>query len=172
MRSYASAGAPSRSPGTSEELASCASHETIYRRLRRDKKVDGKLWRFTRIMSNQVRKRYRGQDSRGVLPGKKHISQRPPEVLARQHLGHWEGDTVMGADQRHCVLTFVERKSGLVQMRKLNARNKRQVNRAARKIIGQNPSMFQTLTLDNGTEFHDYGELEMRFPVKIYFETP
>jgi len=31
---------------------------------------------------------------------------------------------------------------------------------------------FKTLTLDNGTEFHDYAVLEQRFPVKIYFATP
>jgi IS30 family transposase len=29
----------------------------------------------------------------------------------------------------------------------------------------------QTLTLDNGTEFHDYAVLEQRFPVRVYFAT-
>lgn len=31
---------------------------------------------------------------------------------------------------------------------------------------------FHTLTLDNGTEFHDYKKLEERFPVTCYFATP
>lgn len=88
------------------------SHETIYRRIRWDKLAGGNLWRHTRIMSNQRRKRYRGADSRGVLPGKKHISERPEEVESRQRTGHWVGDTVMGSDLRHCVLTLVECKTG------------------------------------------------------------
>lgn len=35
------------------------SHETIYRRIRWDKKIGGSLWRHTRIMSKYGRKRYR-----------------------------------------------------------------------------------------------------------------
>ena len=88
------------------------SHETIYRRIRWDKKTGGDLWRHTRIMSKFGRKRYRSHDSRGVLPGKRPIAERPAEVERRQHIGHWEGDTVMGSDMRHCVLTLVERKTG------------------------------------------------------------
>ena len=43
------------------------SHETIYRRIRWDKRAGGDLWRHTRIMSKFGRKRYRSHDSRGVL---------------------------------------------------------------------------------------------------------
>ena len=82
------------------------STETIYRRIRWDKKAGGSLWRHTRIMSKFGRKRYGRQDSRGVLPGKRHITERPSEVEGRRHVGHWEGDTVMGSDMRHCVLTL------------------------------------------------------------------
>lgn len=70
------------------------SHETIYRRIRSDKKAGGSLWRHTRIMSKFARKRYRGHDSRGGLPGKRPIADRPPEAEARRRIGHWEGDTV------------------------------------------------------------------------------
>ena len=44
------------------------SHETIYRRIRWDKRAGGDLWRHTRIMSKFGRKRYLSIDSRGVLP--------------------------------------------------------------------------------------------------------
>ena len=88
------------------------SHETIYRRIRWDKRAGGDLWRHTRIISKFGRKRYRSVDSRGVLPGKRAIAERPAEVELRQTVGHWEGDTVMGSDKRHCILTLVERKTG------------------------------------------------------------
>jgi len=148
------------------------SHETIYRRIRWDKKVGGDLWRHTRIMSKFGRKRYRSHDSRGVLPGKRGIAERPLEVEQRQRIGHWEGDTVMGSDLRHCVLTLVERKTGFAIIKKLTARNTEQVTRAATRAIRRHCRKFKTLTLDNGTEFHNYAVLERRFPVKVYFATP
>ena len=148
------------------------SHETIYRRIRWDKRAGGDLWRHTRIISKFGRKRYRSIDSRGVLPGKRPITERPPAVALRQTIGHWEGDTVMGRDMRHCVLTLVERKTGYAILKKLQARNARQVTRAATRAIRHHGRRFRTLTLDNGTEFHDYATLEKRFPVKIYFATP
>jgi len=148
------------------------SHETIYRHIRWDKKVGGDLWRYTRIMSKFARKRYRSHDSRGVLPGKRPIGDRPAEVQTRRRIGHWEGDTVMGSDMRHCVLTLVERKTGYAIIKKLKARNKDEVTRAATRAIRSHCRRFKTLTLDNGTEFHDYAVLEKRFPVKVYFATP
>jgi transposase, IS30 family len=148
------------------------SHETIYRRIRWDKRVGGDLWRHARIMSKFGRKRYRSHDSRGVLPGKRSIAERPPEVAQRQQVGHWEGDTVMGRDLRHCVLTLVERKSGFAIIKKLTARTKHEVTRAATRALRRHSHNFKTLTLDNGTEFHDYAILEQRFPVKVYFATP
>ncbi len=147
------------------------SHETIYRRIRWDKKAGGDLWRH-RIMSKFGRKRYRSHDSRGVLPGKRPIGDRPVEVESRLQVGHWEGDTVMGRDLRHCVLTLVERKTGYAIIKKLCARNKDEVTRAATRAIRHHCQKFKTLTLDNGTEFHDYALLEQRFPVTVYFATP
>jgi transposase, IS30 family len=148
------------------------SHETIYRRIRWDKKVGGDLWRHTRIMSKFGRKRYRSHDSRGVLPGKRAIAERPQEAEHRQCIGHWEGDTVMGSDMRHCVLTLVERKTGFAIIKKLRARNTDEVTRAATRAIRRHCRNFKTLTLDNGTEFHNYAVLEQRFPLKVYFATP
>src|SRR5437764_3414097 len=55
------------------------SHETIYRRIRWDKRSGRDLWRHTRIMSKFGRKRYRSVDSRGVLPGKRPIGERPAD---------------------------------------------------------------------------------------------
>lgn len=149
------------------------STETIYRRIRWDKKTGGDLWKSTRIMSKFARKRYGRHDSRGVMPGKRHIGERPPEVDQRLKLGHWEGDTVMGCDLRHCVLTLVERKTGFAIIKKLETRSTAEVTRAATLAIAEHCSRFETLTLDNGTEFHAYGKLEERFPtMKIYFATP
>lgn len=148
------------------------SHETIYRYLRWDKRTDGDLWRHTRIMSKFGRKRYGRKDSRGVQPGKRPIGDRPVEVEGRKSVGHWEGDTVIGSDLHHCILTLVERKTGYVIIKKLKARTTHEVTKAATRAIRRHCKNFKTITFDNGTEFHHYAELEHRFPVKCYFATP
>jgi transposase, IS30 family len=148
------------------------SYETIYRRIRLERKRGGLLWKSLRIMKKFARKRYGSKDSRGVLPGKRHISERPAEVELRRIIGHWEGDTVMGSDMRHCILTLVERVTGYVIIMKLKARTKDEVTRAATRAIRRHQRKFKTITFDNGTEFHDYKVLEERFTLKCYFATP
>lgn len=146
------------------------SHETIYRHILWDKKMGGSLFKSMRIMSKKFRKRYNSRDSRGVLTGKRHISERHPAIERRLQCGHWEGDTVIGRDKHHSILTFLERKTGFAVIKKLRSRTTEQVTRAASEAMSEHA--FHTLTLDNGTEFHDYKKLEERFPVTCYFATP
>ncbi len=146
------------------------SHETIYKYILHDKKNGGTLFTYLRIIPKVRKKRYNSKDSRGILPGKRHISTRPYEVETRKVLGHWEGDTVMGSDLHHCILTLVERKSGLVIIKKMNSRTAAEVIRAAVMAIKEHEAHFKTLTLDNGTEFQrirDQRATPLAFAVSI-----
>jgi IS30 family transposase len=154
------------------ELKRTMSYETIYRRIRIDRKQGGGLWTHMRHMSKAFRKRKGSPATRGRLVGKRHISERPAAVELRQEVGHCEGDTVMGADQRHCVLTLVERVTGYVQIKKLTARTKEQAAAALAKCVIKLHEVIKTITLDNGTEFHDYEKVEKQFGVPFYFATP
>ena len=136
------------------------SHETIYKHILYDKKQGGSLYTHLRIMPKIRRKRYNTRDSRGRLSGKRSIQERPNEVEARKILGHWEGDTVVGRDRHHCIVTLVERKSGLVIIKKITARTSEQVKDVVIEAIRENPGMFKTITFDNGTEFHGYKDIE------------
>jgi IS30 family transposase len=148
------------------------SHQTIYKRIRLDRAQGGEAYRELRIVPKARRKHRNSADSRGVLRGKRHISERPASVENREQLGHWEGDTVVGRDRHHCVLTLVERSSGLAIIKKLESRTAAEVNRAAAEAIKEHEGHFETLTFDNGTEFHGYKDLEQRFGVRCYFATP
>lgn len=148
------------------------SKETIYRYIRRDRRAGGQLWRQLRIMSKFGRKRRGSPATRGRLVGKRHISERPEAVQRRRRIGHWEGDTVMGADLRHCVLTLVERKTGYLVMKKLSARTKEQAAAALSQAVFELGRLVRTITLDNGTEFHDYMSVERLHRVRFYFATP
>lgn len=149
------------------------SHETIYRAIRRDKKLGGSLYTYMRILPKLFRKSYGGRDYRGMLSGKRHISTRPAEVEAKLIRGHWEADTVIGSDKHHCILTLVERVSKLVIIMKLAHRTVEETNAALVQVIAKQPKRFKTITFDNGTEFHGYAVIEQLFPATTcYFATP
>lgn len=147
---------------------------TIYRWIRRDKTRGGQLWEHTRRLSHRYRKGYRVADSRGRMRGKVPLSQRPAAVNERREFGHWEGDTVMGRDGRHCILTLVERKTRLLKMFKLRARTVEEVNAALSRLLRTKWARrhIKSLTLDNGTEFHGFAELQKKYGVQFYFAQP
>lgn len=147
------------------------SHETIYQRIWADKRRGGTLFRRLR-QRPKYRKRYGTNEKRGRLSGKRHISERPPSADHRQELGHWEMDTVIGSATNHCILTLVERLTGCLLIAKLPARKADEVNRCLLQIITEQPHLFRTITVDNGTEFHAYQQIERATAVLFYFATP
>lgn len=148
------------------------SHESIYQYIKRNKLAGGNLFRHCRILPKKGRKRRGSVESRGILRGKRHITERPPEAENRTTLGHLEGDTVVGKDLRHSLLTLVDRKSGYAWIKKLKARNTAETNKALREVLKEHGQVIKTITFDNGTEFHGYAEIEKEFPVETYFANP
>ena len=111
-------------------------------------------------------------DSRGWLAGKRLIGERPAEVETRSHVGHWEADTVAGSGAKDCVVTLVERKSGLVLIGKLADRTAKGLSRRAISLITRHAARVETVPADNGTEFHDYQRIERHTGVVFYFDRP
>lgn len=147
------------------------SHETIYRWLWADKRDGGHLWRHLRGARKQRRKRYGSYDSRGRLAGKKRIEQRPAVVANRRRIGDWEIDTVHGRGKA-CVVTVVERKTGLVKIGPIGRATKELTLARTVKLLWAERSRVKTITADNGTEFHNYRELESILGTRVYFATP
>jgi len=148
------------------------SHETIYRYIWADKKKGGSVYMDLRGARKKRWKRYRRNDSRGRLPGKRPISERPAVTEERSRIGDLEGDTVIGAHDRHCVLTLVDRKSGYTLIGKLPSRTTEETNRRAIFLLERAARRTWTLTLDNGTEFHGYKAIEKATGATTYFATP
>lgn len=148
------------------------SHETIYRHVWQDKRDGGLLYTHLRGAPKRRRKRYGSYDSRGRLADKRRISERPSVVETRKRTGHWEIDTVMGTGSLDCIVSLVERKTGLVLIGKLADRTTASLNRRVCRLIKQHNGAFKTITADNGTEFHDYKRIEGRTAVTFYFATP
>jgi IS30 family transposase len=147
------------------------SHETIYRHVWRDKRAGGLLYTHLRGARKRRRKRYGAYDSRGRLAGKRLISERPAEVETRERVGHWEADTVAGAGTKDCVVTLVERKTGLVLIGKLADRTAGGLSRRLTRLI-RGAGRVETVTADNGTEFRDYERIERLTGATFYFARP
>ncbi len=148
------------------------SHETIYRHIRRDKRKGGQLFRLLRQPA-RWRKRYGGGfEKRGRLTGKRHISERPAAVERREEIGHWEMDTVVGNEGRDCVVSLVERVTGCVLIGKLRSRTVAATNGRVMQLIRSHRHLFKTITVDNGTEFHGYRDIERATGTSFYFATP
>jgi len=149
------------------------SHETIYRYIWANKHAGGTLYQHLRGARKQRRKRYGRYDSRGRLAGKRPITTRPLAAETRAEIGHWEADTVLGAGQAGaCVLSMVERKTGYLLLGQLRQRISAAVNARAQQLITAQPHRVRTITVDNGTEFHEYAALEQATGTAFYFATP
>ena len=123
------------------------SHETIYLHVWADKRRGGTLYEHLRGATKLRRKRHGTYDSRGRLAGKRPIEVRPAAADNRSRVGHWEADTMLG-DGKPCVVTLVERKTGYVQIGKLNARTTQQLSRRTIQLIQRQPRPVRTVTAD------------------------
>ena len=147
------------------------SYESIYRFIRKDRSRGGTLFRLLRQPA-KWRKRHPGAEKRGRLAGKRHISERPAVVDQRQEIGHWEMDTIVSPLDRHCAVTLVERVTGCVLIGKLRSRTAAATTRRVIQLIRAHRHLFKTITVDNGTEFHGYRDIERATGTTVYFATP
>ena len=73
---------------------------------------------------------------------------------------------------RPCILSLVERKTGYVVIGQFRAPTTAAVNRRATELIRAQWHPVRTITVDNGTEFHDYPAIERATGTRFYFATP
>lgn len=91
------------------------------------------------------------------------IDRRPLFIDERKAFGHWEFDSVIGnaKGQRQSILTLTERKTRYEIIFRAAAKTSAATVAALNKIIRQFPKgTFQTITVDNGSEFQDCHGME------------
>jgi IS30 family transposase len=148
------------------------SHETIYQKVYADKAQGGHLWRSLRCQKKR-RKRYAsGQDRRGQIPDRRSIAERPEAIERRARIGHWEGDTVIGAAHQHAIVTLVERKSGFAVATKVDRKTAEQVSAAIIERLKPMAARVKTITYDNGKEFAAHKAIDQSLGSTAYFADP
>ena len=118
------------------------------------------------------------------VPAEKSIDFRPKEANERTEYGHWEGDLVVGKNNKgSALLTFTERLSREEIIIKIPGKKAEYVIEAMdnleKKYKKEFYSKFKTITFDNGGEFRKWKELETscdkrkKTPrLKIYYAHP
>ncbi len=151
------------------------SHETIYQSLfvQGRGELRRELHRCLRTGRAQRRPRSR-IENRGRIPGMVNISERPAEIEDRAVPGHWEGDLIIGKNNRSAVGTLVERTTRYVMLLHLpDGREAEKVNGAMKKAIAELPAeLFRTLTWDQGREMSSHARLSIDTGIDVYFCDP
>lgn len=98
------------------------------------------------------------------------IPEWPEQIQSRARLGDWEGDTVYGGVGKGLLVSLVDRKSRYLCAGLLASRNAEQTNRVIVQLLHDKPVV--SVSLDNGSEFSQFRDLEYALDAQIYFAQP
>ncbi len=157
-----------------EQIASKlqVSHESVYLHVYANKAAGGDLHKNLRSQKPHRKRHLCGRDRRGQIPNRRPISERPAHIEQRKQVGHWEGDTVIGAAHKQAIVTLVERKSGFALLSKVSNKSADLVSRAIEDKLKHLSSRVKTLTVDNGKEFADHQTIDRALGIQTYFADP
>ena len=152
------------------------SHETIYQSIYVQGR--GALRRELAVClrtGRALRRPHRKSDARrGRIPGMVSISERPPEVEDRAVPGHWEGDLLMGKNNKSAIGTLVERRTRFLMLLWLpHGRSATDVEEAMVAATRRLPQiLWKSLTWDRGHEMSRHAEIKLATGLDIYFCDP
>lgn len=144
------------------------SHESIYRYIytQPQARLNKKL---INLLVRKKTRRRPPKKRRGT--GSKITNQ--VSIDLREEVGHWEGDLMIGKNQKSAIGTIVERKSRYTLIVKLKARNSKEVAKMFSEILNKlNPVLKKSMTYDNGIEMARHKEITNKTGMNIYFAHP
>ncbi|MEE0517499.1 MAG: IS30 family transposase [Anaerovoracaceae bacterium] len=114
------------------------------------------------------RRKKKRQKRKGIqkkAPKGTSIEERPETIDERGDFGNWEMDCVLGAKKsKKCLLVFTERKTRyeIIEVLKFHTADEvvKALNRLEKRYGAKFYSLFQTITVDNGSEFTDFDKME------------
>jgi IS30 family transposase len=87
------------------------------------------------------------------IPERISIQERPPMVLQRLHLGHWETDTISCRKSYQAIQATVERRARYAKLTKLKAKTSRAMSMALARRLSRYPANVRlSITYNNGPE--------------------
>ncbi|WP_338873215.1 IS30 family transposase [Spirosoma sp. SC4-14] len=149
------------------------SHESIYKYIYAQKESGNEsLISYLRIRHKKKYGKRGNSSKRGTILNRVGIEHRPAIVESNTQVGHWEGDTIIGANHEGVLLTLVERVTKYTIVAKLHSKN---VNELANALITRATRCgipIRTITFDNGKEFAKHQKISASLKADIYFANP
>jgi IS30 family transposase len=146
--------------------------DTIYKFVY-EKRKD--LVKYLRCQKGRYRRRYgtRLREKQREALKKRRIDVRPEIVELKQRIGDWEGDTIIGKDKKPAILTYVERKSGLILADKLERATADLTRQKTIERFKRMPKdKRHTITYDNASTFSEHDTIEKQIGLEVYFANP
>ena len=143
------------------------SVSTIYRYIR--------LKKFTQISAKtHLRRRGKRIQTRNAnynsIQPDRIIPEWPEEIRTRSRIGDWEGDTVYGGIGKGFLVTLVDRKTRRLRMGRLSSRTAEETKDVIVRLLQDFP--VKSISLDNGSEFADFHQIEECLKAPVYFAEP
>jgi transposase, IS30 family len=155
-----------------DEAPISLSPETIYQHIMADKAKKGTLYLHLRRKTRKYQKRVKGKTTRGQICNRVPIEQREEVANARQRLGDYEADTMIGKGHKSAIVTLVCRKSRFLLIRKVAKKRAEEVKNALIAAISAENLPIYSITFDNGKEFAAHNKIAEKFQAKTYFANP
>jgi IS30 family transposase len=119
-------------------------------------------------------RRPEGSERRGKIPGMVMISERPAEAADRAVPGHWEGDLIIGKNNKSAIGTLVERSTRFVMLLHLpDGYAPGQVAAAMTETMtGLPDAIRRSVTWDQGAEMAGHARFTVATGLPVYFCDP
>ena len=146
--------------------------QRIYDRIHEDRRVGGDLWKNLRRRGKKPNWKGGSHSGRGHIPGRVDISERPEVVEAKERVGDWEADTIIGKAHSGAIVSLVDRATKYTLLERVDRKTADTVGSVIIRLLGYEPLSVYTITSDNGKEFADHSRVAKALDVGFFFARP
>ncbi|NOQ75090.1 MAG: IS30 family transposase [Crocinitomix sp.] len=147
------------------------SHTRIYQYIKEDKAFGGSLYSYLRHQK-RYKKKYGSSSSRGQIPDRVPIEQRPNVVEEKSRIGDFEIDLIIGKGHKGAQLTIVDRMTSYTIIQTLTSKRAPEVQKAIVSALMPYKSIVKTITNDNGKEFSLHKLTAKQLNTDVFFCNP
>jgi transposase, IS30 family len=149
------------------------SHETLYQMIYANHQGLGEYRQYLRQGQKKRRRRKGIYQKRGSIPGRVGIEHRPVVADLKTEIGHWESDTVIGANHTGIIVTHVDKASKFLLAGLAKNKTVQQINQVTIGLFEKVDATFRkTMTFDNGREFCGHQKLADALGLLCFFANP
>ncbi len=154
-----------------EHPSFCISHEAIYQYIY--KEHHELIAQLTRSHKKRHKKGHSRKHKKSHIPNRVGIQDRPEDIAQRQHMGHWESDTIVSRQSVAAIMLLVERKTRVSLITKINQKTALENSQGIIARLQDFPqTLRQSITYDNGSENTEHETVNQQLNTLSFFCNP